>query len=226
MKKLKVYKTKQITTIFFVSIILGSIVIPTMGHENIKSNNLEKEIVKLNGSIIANFFNKYIGTISPSINISNNTSIKLNATKTVNNTYYINSIIKIDVEVIGNITRQYLLGRYLLTIILIDRENNTLGNSLFDLLFSRSPSKIVSKINILTEEEKSILIPLEYETTCISENISMHILAIGMPFRLFSQESPGIVYKIINLELTYNISENFDVTPPVTQCILEGEILR
>ena len=62
-----------------------------------------------------------------------------------------------------------------------------------------------------------------YETEEKSEDIVMHILAIGTIFGIASKGQPIIAYKRIDLEFVYSSDNPQDTTPPVTICILDGK---
>lgn len=187
---------------------------------------IEDDVIKLNGSIIATVYNNYLGLVSPSINLSNGQTLEFNASNTGDNTYYIDSVLKIDVEVNNSLSKQLSLVRYLRTHIFIIKHHKKLfpiGN-IIKRWFIGKPWTI-SRINVISDKNKSIEIPLEYETTEESENASMYILCIGTPRRIFRPGLPIFAFKKINLELVYRSTYN-DTTPPVTICEIVGKILE
>lgn len=201
---------------------------PTALTDNEKPETFEEDIVKMEGSIIATIYNENLGLISPSINLSKSQILNFNATKTVNDTYYVNRILKIDVEINGNISKELLYNKYLRTLIIIVRQNKKLF-PIRDILkrwFIGKPITI-SKINVTSEENKNIEIPLEFETTEESENVSMFILGIGTPGSIIRRGLPAFTFKKINVELVYHSTDYYnDTTPPVTICEIVGKILE
>jgi len=223
------YKDSEImhsVTAFSVIIIVTLLVTPTIGSITITLEESEENVVEFNGSIIGKLSEEYFGMVSPSINISEYQTLELNTTKTVNNTYLVDSVLKINVEVIGNIDKQYILGRYLIISIVIRRETENLSfyRASQELDLIEKILKSFSRTNLLSEDEKYIEIPLQYETSCRSENASVYIFAIGFPCRLLSLDEPGFVFKILDLKLIYDSSVIYDEIPPVTVCQLEGTI--
>jgi len=117
-------------------------------------------------------------------------------------------LLRINVDVIGNLSNQYRLGRYITIFISIVRENKDtepLGQLFADKLWK------MSRINVFSEEEKDIEISLQFETGGVSENASMFIFAMGTPFGRIVSGLPAFEVKRLDLELVYFVSE---VDPP------------
>jgi len=227
MKKTSFHKlTRSVVSIVIILIIISSG--PTGLTDNEESVNVEENIVKMEGSIIATIYNENLGLISPSINLSESQILNFNATKTVNDTYHVDNILKIDVEVNGNISRKFLLGRYLRTRIIIVRQYKKLF-PIRSILKRWFIGKLytVSRINVISNENKTIEIPLDFEITEESENASMYIFCIGTPRRIFRPGFPAFAFKKINVELVYHSTGQYnDTTPPVTTCEIVGKILE
>jgi len=218
--------TRLVISIAIIMMIISSG--PTGLTDDVETETFEEDIVKLDGSIIATIYNGNLAFISPSINLSNSQILNFNATKTVNDTYHVDKTLKIDVEVNGNISRNLLLGRYLRTRIIIIRQDKKLFpiRGILERWFIGKPYTI-SRINVVSEENKTIEIPLDFETTVESDNASMYILSIGTPRRIFRRGFPAFAFKKINVELVYHSTGQYnDTTPPVTICEIVGKILE
>lgn len=189
--------------------------------EKVDSINLDKEnIIALNGTIKAEWVtdsllrNQWLGLITPSINLSENQTLQVNVEKGENETYYVNSTLQIEVEVIGNASRLFLFGRSIMSAISIIKEEKSIL-PLRGLLQRWFIGKLltVSKTNVdkelgVNETGRYIEIPLYYEidNETEMENVSMHILVWGMfPGNAY----PGldrvsiIEYAKLNLEFVY-----------------------
>ena len=208
---------KQMVTIAIVmmAILSGTTVI---ANQNIGVDGVEKDVVKLEGSIVAKIYGGFLGLVSPSINLSNSQILEFNTTKIGDDTYSVDSVLKIDIDVVGNASRRYLLGRCLLIRISIRREGKHILplRGLLQRWFIGRPL-IVRRINVVRSGEKYVEIPLRYETSCVSENASVYIFAKGTP-----RGFPVFAFKKIDLELVYRKSDYFeDTIPPVTICELK-----
>jgi len=192
-------------------------------------DGVENDVVQLDGSIVAEIYGEHLVAVSPSINLSDSQILEFNTTKIGDDIYCVDSVLKIDIDVVGNASRRYLLGRYLVTRILIRREEKHIlpFRGLRQRWFIGRPL-IVRRINVLSEGEKYVEVPLQYETSGVSENVSMYIFAKGTPIRLLVQGFPVFAFKKIDLELVYCKSDYFeDTIPPVTICELkEGNFLE
>lgn len=186
-------------------------------------DGVEKDVVKLEGSIVAEIYDEHLVVVSPSINLSDSQILELNTTKIGDDTYCVDSVLKIDIDIVGNASRRYLLGRYLVTRISIRREEKHILplRGLLQRWFIGKPLTI-RRINVLSEGEKYVEMPLQYETSGVSENASMYIFVRGASCRLLVRGFPVFAFKKIDLELVYCKSDYFeDTIPPVTICELK-----
>lgn len=210
-----------------VSIIVVTLILLSSGSmvTAVKYRNLDIEsagdnLVKLDGSIIAEVSDEFFGSVFPSINLSDKYTFEINVSEIEEATYQVDSSVKIPVEVVNDVTKQYLFGRYLTTLIFIVRKNRD------ELLQGRLLGRIlrsIERFNVFSEEEKFVEIPLNYNVDNLKENASLYIFAIGSIIGILSGEKPVFVHKRIDLEFLYNATEKIDVTPPTTICIVEGE---
>jgi len=214
-----IQKHVAIIAVIVIILLLGTTV-TAIKQRNLKIENTEDNVVKLNGSIIAEVSDKYLGAVFPSLNLSDNYVLEVNVSKISNDAYQVDSVVKIPVEVVNNVTKQYLLGRYLTTFIFIVRKNNDalLEGKLIDKIL-----RALGRFNVFSEGEKFVEIPLSYETIDTTENASLYIFALGSLTGVLARDKPVFARKVIDLEFLYNVSDIIDVTPPVTMCILEGE---
>jgi len=225
MKNRKIIQVVTIVSIIFLVIVSGN---PKIAHEYLETQETIEDIITLNGSIIARVYEEYRGGVSPIINITDNQTLDFNVTLTENDTYLVNSLLKINVEVFGNTSREYLFGRYLFASILIIRE----GEDFFsDEAFSSDAIlekflRSVHRIDVLSSDEKQIEIPLEYETSRPFEDIKMNIFLVGSPGFLLSNGVHIFDHNQIKLEFIYDNSTKTDSVPPYTVCELEEEFLE
>lgn len=213
------------------AIILVIVIVLSSCTTAIRQRNIEIKITgdnleKLDGSIIVEVTDKYLGAVFPSINLSENYILEFNVSQIGSDSYQVESVIKIDVEVLGNLTKKYLLGRYLTVCVLILREIGGLEDS-NRLSRGRIINRLIWSIDrfkLNSEGIRYVEIPLQYETNDVSENASMFIFALGTPTGILARGKPVFARGRIELEFLYNISDIIDQTPPVTVCILEGKI--
>ena len=213
---------KQMVAIAIVTMAISSGT-TVIANQNIGVDGVEEDVVKLEGSIVAKIYGGFLGLASPSINLSNSQILEFNTTKIGDDTYCVDSVLKIDIDVVGNVSRRYLPGRYLVIRISIRREEKHILplRGLLQRWFIGRPL-IVRRINVVRSGEKYVEIPLRYETSCVSENASMYIFARGTPIRLLVRGFPVFAFKKIDLELVYRKSDHFeDTIPPVTICELK-----
>jgi len=219
---------KKIAAIVTFILITISLWTTAIGYIDAETGETEDNVVELDGSIIAEIHEEHFGAISLSTNLSKSQTLECNAVKTGDDTYYVNSVLKIDIDVVGNVDGQYLLGRYITIRISIIRENKKILplRGLLQRWFVGKPLTTI-RINILSKGEKHIELPLQFETNAVSENVTMHIFATRTPPSLFLIRcQPAFISKKIKLELVYKTSNNNDFTPPVTTCELRGELFR
>ncbi len=225
MKNRKIVQIVTTISLIFIVIFSGS---PKIAYNHLETQETFEDIVTLSGTIIARVYEEYLGGVSPIINISENQTLEFNATLTENNTYLVNSLLKIDVEIFGNTSAEYLLGRYLLASILIIREDEDLFSDEFlsgDAILEKF-LRSVHRIDVLSKDEKQIEIPLEYETSRPFEDVTMNIFLVGTPGFLLSNGIHIFDYNQIKLELVYDNSTKTDSVPPFTVCELEEEFLE
>lgn len=225
MKKRKIVKSVTITVLILTVIVSGA---PKIAYGYLEPQETVEDIVTLNGTIIARVYAEYLGGVSPIINISDNQILEFNATLTEDNTYLVNSLLKINVEVTGNTSGEYLLGRYLLASILIIREGESLFSDDFflsDVILDKF-LRSVRRIDVLSKGEKQIEMPFEYETSLPFEDVVMNVFLLGSPGFLLSNGIHIFDYKTIELEFVYDNSIKNDSDPPFTTCELEEEFLE
>lgn len=213
---------KQMVTIAIVMMAISSGT-TVIANQNIGVDGVEEDVVKLEGSIVAEIYDEHLVAVSPSINLSDSQILEFNTTKIGDDTYCVDSVLKIDIDVVGNASKRYLLGRYIVTRISIRREEKHILplRGLLQRWFIGRPL-IVRRINVLSEGKKYVEMPLQYETSGVSENASMYIFVRGAPCRLLARGFPVFAFKKIDLELVYRKSDHFeDTIPPVTICELK-----
>ena len=213
------FNIKQILAIVIVIMTISPIInvlakqnsIQTKIKNNIIGVKNDIETVKLEGSIIAKINDTHSISVSPSINLADQ-EIKFNTTND-RNEYSVNSILKIDVDVEGNTNTQSTLGGYCIVIISIFKENGDAFplNGLTSRIFNRDI--VIRIIDVLSDDEKCIEIPLQYTTSDTSEKVSMNIRAIGIPPGLLTGNFRFLVSKKINLNFVYSESV---IEAPVT----------
>ena len=79
------------------------------------------------------------------------------------------------------------------------------------------------RFDVNSDEEKYIEIPLDYETSQSSEDVTLLVLAFGTLTGILSKNRTVFAKERIDLKFLYNTSEIIDQTPPITYCILEGK---
>lgn len=196
----------RISTIIAVVLIILSSCTVSVGTRNIKLSVNEDDGVKLDGSILVEINDTYHGAVFPSINLSSDNIVKFNVTRIDQDTYQVNCILKIDVEVLGNFTKSYPLGRYLTTLILILRENGNSDTSSY-LYRGRLIDRLswsIDRFNLVSAGEKYIEIPLQYVTNLTSENATMRIFALGTPTGILAKDKHVFAHKKVNLTFFYN----------------------
>jgi len=223
-----VYKTAAVISVIFIVLASGS---TASNYSKLKPDisvsKSNDETLWLNGSIIAETGDEYNGAVFPKINISQDDDLKFNVTQIDEGIYHVDSILKIDVEVIGEQTKNYILGRKLKTFILLVRNSDPQGlfgiNRLQGLL-----DRVVfsfDKFDINSDDDKYISIHLEYDTSATSENVTLNIFAFGTLFGIRSKEKNVFARERIDLKFQYEPIEIIDTNPPVTSCVLEGKLL-
>lgn len=225
MKKNNPRKTIQFVTSIAVIVMLILSAKTAVTEDGLDQLEIEQDIVEMEGSIIATIYNDNLGFISPSIDLAKYQVLKFNTTKSLDGTYFVDSVLKIDVDVNGNLSRELLLGRFLKVLIIIVRHNKKLLpiRGILKRWFIGRPLNI-RRINVVSEGNKSIEIPLEFETTEESENASMYILCVGTPRRILRLGPPAFAFNKINVELVYRSTNYYnDTTPPVTTCEIKGK---
>lgn len=184
-------------------------------------NAINDNAIVLDGNIVADVGSDRLRVVRPSINLTDGQTIDFNANETSNGTYLIDKTLQINIDVINGTNDNTILGRYITTCIILVKKDRPLISGLLKNLFLGKILNI-NRTNVFSEGEKYIEIPLLYETDETSENIVMHILAIGTIFA--SKGQPTITHKKIDLKFVYSSeSPPPDTTPPVTICILDGE---
>ncbi len=207
-------KTKKIWTFLLTFIILSNFTIIAFGTTNIQ----------LEGEIKAILNDETYGSVCPNINITDNQTIYFNATKDGNNNYLINHTLTFDLNIIKNESQEYILGRYLNIAFIILRLN---GESVEDNLFSSTlSSRIIwslRRLNVLTDNTSKINITLDYKTKNYYEEAIVYAFALGSFGNVFSCPDPVFTFKTLQLNFVYDENIQNDTSPPITNCILEGE---
>ena len=183
---------------------------------------IDNDTLVLDGTIIADIDDNKLRAVRPSINLTNGQNIYFNISEMEGEKYFIDKTLHIDIDVVNNTTHSTLFGRYITTCIVLLRKNQSFGSGFLKNLFIGKILNI-NRTNVFSEGEKCIEIPLSYETDKPSENIVMHVLAMGTIIGIISNGQPIIAHEKIDLEFIYTFDNPQDTTPPVTICILDGE---
>jgi uncharacterized repeat protein (TIGR02543 family) len=174
---------------------------------SIKTNVNEDNNIKLNGSILVEITDEYLGAVFPLINLSSNDIFKFNVTSINRDTYQVNYTLRIDIEVLGNLNKSYAFGRYLTTLVLISRENRDSEESSIlyrDLILNRL-TWVIDRFNLASPGEKFIEIPIQYETNLSSENVTIHIFTLGSLTGFLAKGKIVFDHKLVNLKILHNL---------------------
>ena len=186
-------------------------------HIHTEIEEAEDEEVKLDGSIIAEISDDYQGAVFPSINLSDSYTLRYNVTQIDTDTYQLDDSLKIDVAVINNATKTYTLGRHLTCFIIFKRE--TTEGRFFDRI-----QWSFKRFNVFSYEEKYIEIPLNYKVNALSENATLYIFTLGTLTGVFNPDKRIVANKRIDIDFLFSATDLIDTIPPVTICILEGNL--
>jgi len=198
---------RTITILSVILMILSSSFTVSIRTSSIKANVNEDNNVKLNGSILVEITDEYLGAAFPLINLSSNDVFKFNVTSINRDTYQVNYTLRIDIEVLGNFNNSYAFGRYLTTLVLISRENrgSEESNILYrDLILNRL-IWVIDRFNLVSAGEKFIEIPLQYVTNLSSENVTIHIFTLGSLTGFLAKGKLVFDHKIVNLKILHNL---------------------
>lgn len=178
-----------------------------------------KQVITLNGTVKAEWLkdrylrNQWLGIVSPSINLSEDQTICINLVgePVENETIYVNRSLRIDIEVIGEPGRLFLLGRYVTTCVLLLRETRGIFplKGILDRWFA-GRILTITRTNIASDEEKYIEIPFQYSIAneTEGETIQMYVFVWGMfpgDTQSGSDQLPVIEHRVINLEVIYDV---------------------
>ena len=120
-----IQKSKAIIAITIIILLSSTTVSAFKQRNKIIEITEEENSLVLDGSIIAEVTDDYLGAVFPSINLSDNYTLEISVEEISDDAYQVDGVVKIPIEVINNVSQEYLLGRYITTFIFIQSAGNT-----------------------------------------------------------------------------------------------------
>lgn len=208
------FNKKYISKIAVITIFLITILSNT---SSIAFDDQEKNL----GQIKVKINDETLGTVTPTINITENQTIFFNLTKDQNGSYNIDETIKLKINTSNN-NKTYPLGRYLTSIVsLIRLKENENAINIFNPDFLNKIIWTYHRVNIIEKRNSSIKLPLQYKTKNQQEKIILIILTVGSPGLFYKNQEPFFDFKTTELDFIYGNEVKIDTRPPETSCLIQ-----
>lgn len=208
------FNKKYISKIAVIIIFLITILSNT---SSIAFDDQEKNL----GQIKVKINDETLGTVTPTINITENQTIFFNLTKDQNGSYNIDETIKLKINTSNN-NKTYPLGRYLTSIILLIRlKENENAINIFNPDFLNKIIWTYHRVNIIEKRNSSIKLPLQYKTKNQQEKIILIILTVGSPGLFYKNQEQFFDFKTTELDFIYGNEVEIDTRPPETSCLIQ-----